>query len=107
MSHLFTINAITSLLALTFMEILLGIDNVIFVSIILGRISEKAVQKKAAAVWMVAGSITRILLLFFLTKLIDKTENIFSIFRHPVSLKDIITFGGGIFLGRGGRERTK
>ena len=98
MSNLLTIDAFTSLLALTFMEILLGIDNVIFVSIIMGRITEKAAQKKAAALWMVAGIVTRILLLFFLTKLIERTENIFSIFNHPVSLKDIITFGGGIFL---------
>ncbi len=98
MDSLFTIDALMSLLALTFMEILLGIDNVIFVSIIMGRIKEKTSQKKAAAIWMIAGITTRILLLFFLTVLINKTENIFSIFNHPVSLKDIITFGGGMFL---------
>ena len=98
MNSLFTWNALSSLVALTFMEVLLGIDNVIFVSIIMGRITAKAAQKKAAAIWMFAGILTRILLLFFLTKLIDKTENLFSVFNHPVSLKDIITFGGGIFL---------
>ena len=98
MNSLFTWDALSSLVALTFMEVLLGIDNVIFVSIIMGRITKKAAQKKAAAIWMFAGILTRILLLFFLTKLIDKTENLFSVFNHPVSLKDIITFGGGIFL---------
>lgn len=98
MQNMLTLDALTSLLALTFMEILLGIDNVIFVSIIMGRISEKHLQKRASLYWMFAGIIIRILLLFFLTRLIDKTENLFSIFNHPISLKDIITFGGGIFL---------
>jgi len=98
MDQLFTINALTSLVALTFMEILLGIDNVIFVSIVLGRIPSDKDKRKASLVWMVVGIFMRLILLFSLAKLIDKTGQLFEVFNHSVSLKDIITFGGGMFL---------
>jgi predicted tellurium resistance membrane protein TerC len=98
MEHLFTLEALTSLLALTFMEILLGIDNVIFVSIVLGRLPNPADKKKASLIWMVVGITIRLILLFFLAKLIERTGELFTIFNHAVSLKDIITLGGGLFL---------
>jgi predicted tellurium resistance membrane protein TerC len=98
MEQLFTTDALFSLLALTFMEVLLGIDNVIFVSIILGRLKNEAERKRASLVWMVVGIVVRIVLLFTLSKLIDNTGELFTIFNHSVSLKDIITFGGGMFL---------
>lgn len=98
MEHLFTFDALTSLLALTFMEILLGIDNVIFVSIILGQLKSDADKKRASAIWMFTGITIRIILLFFLARLIDNTGRLFTIFNHEVSLKDIITLAGGLFL---------
>ncbi|MEP6615590.1 MAG: TerC family protein [Ginsengibacter sp.] len=98
MEHLLTLEAATSLLALTFMEILLGIDNVIFVSIILGRLTREADKKRASFIWMVVGIVFRIVLLFTLARLIDNTGRLFQVFNHEVSLKDIITFGGGMFL---------
>lgn len=98
MEHLFTLEALTSLLALTFMEILLGIDNVIFVSIILGRLQNENERKKASRIWMFVGIAMRLILLFFLAQLIERTGRLFSIFDHAVSLKDIITLGGGLFL---------
>jgi len=98
MDQLLTFEALTSLVALTFMEILLGIDNVIFVSIVLGRLPGEKEKKKASFIWMVVGIIFRIVLLFSLAKLIDNTGRLFQIFNHEVSLKDIITFGGGMFL---------
>jgi len=98
MQNLFSFEALTSLVALTFMEVLLGIDNVIFVSIILGRLSNEKDKKRASFIWMVVGIIFRVILLFFLAKLIDNTGKLFSIFNHEVSLKDIITLGGGLFL---------
>ncbi len=98
MEQLFSIEAFTSLLALTFMEVLLGIDNVIFVSIILGRLKSEKDKKRASVIWMIAGSAIRILLLFFLAQMIEQTGRLFNIFNHDVSLKDIITFGGGMFL---------
>lgn len=98
MEQLLTLEALSSLLALTFMEILLGIDNVIFVSIILGRLPNEADKKKASLIWMIVGISMRLILLFFLAQLIERTGEMFVIFHHSVSLKDIITLGGGLFL---------
>jgi predicted tellurium resistance membrane protein TerC len=98
LEHLFTVHALTSLLALTCIEILLGIDNVIFVSIILGRLPSEEEKKKASRIWMLVGVAMRILLLFTLAQLINRTGELFTIFGHVVSLKDIITLGGGLFL---------
>ena len=88
----------SALLALTFMEILLGIDNVIFVSIVMGRLNNPAQKRKAGLIWMVAGIAMRLVLLFFLSQLIANEDALFNIAKHPVSLKDIITVGGGLFL---------
>lgn len=98
MEQLFTLHALTSLIALTFMEILLGIDNVIFVSIILGRLKSEDEKKRASFIWMVVGVTVRILLLFTLAQLIAKTGELFTLFGHAVSFKDLITLGGGMFL---------
>jgi predicted tellurium resistance membrane protein TerC len=98
MDQLFTIDALTSLMALSFMEILLGIDNVIFVSIVMGRLHDPAQKRKAGIIWMVAGIAVRLVLLFFLSQLIAKETALFDLGEHPVSLKDIITLGGGLFL---------
>ncbi len=98
MNQLFSLQALSSLLALTFMEILLGIDNVIFVSIILGKFKNNAERKKASFIWVTVGVVVRLVLLFCLAQLIEKTGQLFSVFHHAVSLKDIITFGGGMFL---------
>ncbi len=95
---LLTIDAITALMALTFMEVLLGIDNVIFVSIILGKITDPKEKKKASLIWMIVGILMRLVLLFSLAKLIANTGDLFQIFGHQVTLKDIITLGGGLFL---------
>ena len=53
LSQLLTTNGLTGLLALTLMEIMLGIDNVIFVSIILGKFNKDADKKKASTIWMI------------------------------------------------------
>ena len=98
MEQLFTLHALTSLLALTFMEILLGIDNVIFVSIILGRLKSDDEKKRASFIWMVVGVAIRVLLLFTLAQLINRTGELFTILGHAVSFKDLITMGGGMFL---------
>jgi predicted tellurium resistance membrane protein TerC len=95
---LWSTQALSSLLALTVMEILLGVDNVIFVSIVLGRLSKPEEKKRASIIWMIVGVISRLVLLFTLGQLIAKTGNLFTIFNHMVSLKDIITLGGGLFL---------
>jgi predicted tellurium resistance membrane protein TerC len=97
MADFFTLETLSALLALTTMEILLGIDNVIFVSIIMNRLP-KGTEKKAGLIWMGAGIVMRIVLLFSLKWLIEVGGNMFTIFDHPVGLKDLIMIGGGLFL---------
>jgi predicted tellurium resistance membrane protein TerC len=98
MEALFTVDALTSLLALTLMEILLGVDNVIFVSIVLGKLKTEKEKKRASLIWMVVGITVRLVLLFTLAKLLSSTGELFTIGNHPITLKDIITLGGGLFL---------
>lgn len=98
MAEFLTMDVISALLALTFMEILLGVDNVIFVSIVMGRLKDKTQQKRAGVIWMLAGIAMRLILLFFLSRLIADEKSLFYVAGHPVSLKDIITLGGGLFL---------
>jgi predicted tellurium resistance membrane protein TerC len=95
---LFTTTGITGLLALTLMEIMLGIDNVIFVSIILGKLKTEKEKKRAGTIWMIAGMIMRIGLLYVLGTLLNGEKELFKISNHSVSLKDIIMLSGGLFL---------
>jgi predicted tellurium resistance membrane protein TerC len=95
--HLFTVDSLVSLLSLTVMEILLGIDNVIFVSIVMSRLP-KDQTKRASFIWMITGIIMRITLLFTLFFLIKAEHELFGLFGHPVTLKDIIMLAGGLFL---------
>ena len=97
MTEIFTTEALLSLIPLTLMEILLGIDNVIFVSIILSRL-DKSQTKKAGVIWMISGILMRLLFLFILGYLIKGDQELFKIFSHSVALKDIIMLAGGLFL---------
>jgi predicted tellurium resistance membrane protein TerC len=97
MQSIFTTEALVSLLPLTLMEILLGIDNVIFVSIILTRLNV-AEAKRANLWWMIVGIAMRILFLLTLTELLKQELTIFTVFDHAVTLKDIIMLAGGLFL---------
>src|SRR3954469_12483296 len=97
LSHLLSEEGLLSLLSLTVMEILLGIDNVIFVSIVMGRLPKDQV-KKASFIWMSVGIIMRITLLFVLFYLIKGEQVLFTLFHHSVALKDIIMLAGGLFL---------
>ena len=90
--------AIISLLTLTVLEVVLGIDNVIFVSIIMGRLKE-AKQKRARQLWMISGIIVRILLLLSLSWMVKNGSNeLFSIFGKGFNLRSLIMLGGGLFL---------
>ncbi len=97
MTEFFTTESLLSLLSLTVMEILLGIDNVIFVSIVMSRLS-KDQAKKAGLIWMTTGVIMRISLLFVMVFLISGEKVLFNFMEHPVQLKDIIMLAGGLFL---------
>ncbi|MBS1610077.1 MAG: TerC family protein [Bacteroidetes bacterium] len=98
MEHLFTSESIISFFILVILEIVLGIDNVIFVSIILNRLPQKE-QKKARSIWMIAGIIIRSLLLMGLGWLLSQKGNsLFAIGSKGFDLASIVMLAGGIFL---------
>ena len=66
MEHLFTTDSIISFFILVILEIVLGIDNVIFVSIIMNRLPSQKMMAKARRFWMISGIIMRSLLLMAL-----------------------------------------
>lgn len=98
MEHLLTSESIISLLTLTLLEVILGIDNVIFVSIIMGRMPQQD-RKKARLNWMIFGIATRILLLMMLGWLLQqKGKPLFHVFGNPIDLASLVMIGGGLFL---------
>jgi predicted tellurium resistance membrane protein TerC len=99
MAHLFTSESIISFFILVVLEIVLGIDNVIFVSIILNRLKEKSAQNKARKAWMINGIIMRSLLLLALSWLLSQRgKPLFSIAGKGFDLASLVMLGGGIFL---------
>ncbi len=98
MEYLFTTESLISFLVLTILEIVLGIDNVIFVSIILNRLP-KALQPKARLTWMITGIISRTILLFGLSWLLaQKGKPVFSAFDKSFDLASLVMIAGGLFL---------
>ena len=86
-----------ALVTLTVLEIVLGIDNVIFISILAGKLPAGQ-QKRARRVGLALAMITRLLLLFSLTWLIGLTAPLFAVVGHAVSGRDLILLLGGLFL---------
>jgi predicted tellurium resistance membrane protein TerC len=84
-------------LTLTSLEIVLGIDNVIFISILAGKLPAEQ-QGRARIVGLGAALITRLLLLLSISWIIKLTEPLFYVLHHGVSGRDIILLGGGLFL---------
>ncbi len=99
MEHLFTSESLISFFILVVLEIVLGIDNVIFVSIILNRLEKNKDQKKARRMWMITGIISRSLLLMGLGWLLSqKGKAVFTVFNKEFDLASIVMLAGGIFL---------
>lgn len=102
MEQLFTVDALISLLTLTTLEVVLGIDNVIFVSILMGRLDKKE-QLKARRIWMIAGITARVLLLLGIGWLVaNGNKELFGFNvggRHlGFNLRNVIMLVGGLFL---------
>ena len=98
MEHLFTSESIISFLILVVLEVVLGIDNVIFVSIIVNRLKEKE-RKRARRIWMITGIISRSLLLMALGWLLSqKGKSIFTIGGKGFDLASLVMLVGGLFL---------
>jgi predicted tellurium resistance membrane protein TerC len=89
--------ALIALLTLTVLEIVLGIDNIIFISILSGKLP-KAEQKKGRLVGLSLAMVTRILLLFSISLIVKLTEPFFTIFEIGISGRDLILLIGGLFL---------
>lgn len=99
MEHLFTSESIISFFILVILEIVLGIDNVIFVSIIMNRLRDAKDQKKARRLWMITGIISRSLLLLGLGWLLSqKGKAVFTIGGKGFDLASIVMLLGGLFL---------
>jgi len=86
-----------ALLTLTALEIVLGIDNIIFISIIAGKLPENE-QNRGRQIGLMMAMITRILLLFSLAWLSSLTAPLFTVFSHEISGRDLILITGGLFL---------
>lgn len=98
MEHLFTSEALISFVVLVILEVVLGIDNVIFVSLILNRMAEEK-RKKARLYWMILGITTRSLLLLALGWLLGQKGNyLFSINDKGFDLASLVMLVGGLFL---------
>jgi predicted tellurium resistance membrane protein TerC len=86
-----------ALLTLTALEIVLGIDNIIFISILANKLPKKQ-QDKGRQIGLAMAMITRIALLFSLAWLTRLTAPLFSVFNYEISGRDIILISGGLFL---------
>lgn len=86
-----------ALATLTALEIVLGIDNIIFISILVGRLPPHQ-RAMGRTFGLGLAMLTRLLLLFSLAWIMGLTEPWFHVFGYPVSGRDIILIGGGLFL---------
>jgi predicted tellurium resistance membrane protein TerC len=99
MEHLFTSESIISFVILVILEVVLGIDNVIFVSIILNRLPTAKAQKAARRIWMITGILSRSLLLMALGWLLSqKGKAVITIADKGFDLASIVMLAGGLFL---------
>jgi predicted tellurium resistance membrane protein TerC len=84
-------------LTLSFLEVVLGIDNIIFISILTNKLPEE-IRKKARTLGIALALVFRIIMLLSITWIMGFQQELFSISDHPVSGRDLVLFAGGIFL---------
>lgn len=97
MESLLTYDNLIALFTLTALEVVLGVDNVIFISILAGKLPESQ-QARARRVGLLGAMIMRILLLFSLAWIIRLTAPLFTVVGRDISGRDLILLGGGLFL---------
>ncbi len=96
-NELFSVGALISLLTLSVLEIVLGIDNIIFISIIAGKLPKNS-QAKARTIGLMLALIMRVALLFSISWIVGLKDPLFFIADFGVTGRDIILFSGGVFL---------
>lgn len=97
MAEIFTADALIALLTLTVMEVVLGIDNIVFISILSGKLPEEQ-RPRARVIGLGVAMISRIALLFAISWVIGLTAPLFTVFGFTLSGRDLILLGGGLFL---------
>src|ERR1044071_8153966 len=97
MDAFFTSTGLFALVTLTFLEIVLGVDNVIFISILSGKLPPEH-QTRARRTGLVAAMGMRILLLLSIVWVVRLTAPLVTVAGRPISGRDVILIGGGLFL---------
>lgn len=97
LASLLSVNGLVTLLTLTILEIILGIDNIIFISIAVDKLPREK-QSKARTIGLLLALVVRTVLLFFVGYIAGLKEPFFHIAGYGVSGKALILLGGGIFL---------
>ena len=97
MDAFLTADGLAALVTLTVLEVVLGIDNVIFISILAGKLPA-ADQERARRVGLMGAMIMRILLLMSIAWIVRLTAPLFTVFEHAFSGRDLILGLGGLFL---------
>jgi predicted tellurium resistance membrane protein TerC len=97
MDAFLTADGLIALLTLTVLEVVLGIDNVIFISILAGKLPANQ-QERARRLGLMGAMVMRILLLLSITWIMRLTQPLFTVLNHDFSGRDLILAGGGSFL---------
>ena len=97
-SILLTSEGLIALLTLTALEIVLGIDNIIVISILSGELKGKERQRKAQRMGLALAMITRLMLLFSISSIMSLQDPFLTVLDHPVSGRDLVLIIGGLFL---------
>jgi predicted tellurium resistance membrane protein TerC len=90
-------NAWAALVSLTVLEIVLGIDNLVFISVLVSRLQPRQAEQ-ARKIGLSLALFFRLILLFTLTSLMALREPLVTLLGNPISWRDIILIGGGLFL---------
>jgi len=97
MDAFLTSDGLLALVTLTFLEIILGVDNVIFISILSGKLPASQ-QLRARRTGLLAAMLMRVALLMSIAWIVRLTAPIFTVFSQEISGRDLILLGGGLFL---------
>lgn len=89
--------ALISLFTLTVLEIVLGIDNIVFITILAGKAEEKY-QSKARTIGLIMGMVVRVLMLLGINWIQQQTQPVIELFKLELTAKDLLLLGGGLFL---------
>jgi predicted tellurium resistance membrane protein TerC len=96
-AEILTAEGLVALLTLTFLEIVLGVDNIIFISILTNKLPQD-IRPKARTAGIGLALIFRVIMLLGITWIIGFTKPLFTLFEHTITGRDAVLFLGGLFL---------